>query len=219
MYLMAVDTSNVVASVAIFEDSKLLGEKRSEDQKTHSEKLLPIMDALLEELGLKLAQMDLFAVCVGPGSFTGIRIGVATVKGIAQALNKKVIPVTSLEGLLNKTDAENACAVINARHENVYFQIRRKNTDELPNFMPISQLLNEKMEKDENFTFVGDAVKEFENLLKNEFGHEILMDFYQTSLNIGKVALNKYLQDEKNAILPHAVTPIYLRKAQPDREV
>jgi len=219
MYLMAVDTSNVVASVAIFEDSKLLGEKRSEDQKTHSEKLLPIMDALLEELGLKLAQMDLLAVCVGPGSFTGIRIGVATVKGIAQALNKKVIPVTSLEGLLNKTEAENACAVINARHENVYFQIRRNNSEELPDFMPISQLLNEKMETDEKFTFVGDAVKEFENLLKNEFGYEILTDFYQTSLNIGKVALNKYLADEKSAVLPHAVTPIYLRKAQPDREV
>jgi len=219
MYLMAVDTSNVVASVAIFEDSKLLGEKRSEDQKTHSEKLLPIMDALLEELGLKLAQMDLFAVCVGPGSFTGIRIGVATVKGIAQALHKRVIPVTSLEGLLNKTEAENACAVINARHENVYFQIRRNNSEELPDFMPISQLLNEKMESDEKFTFVGDAVKEFGNLLKNEFGYEILTDFYQTSLNIGKVALNKYLQDEKNAVLPHAITPIYLRKAQPDREV
>lgn len=219
MYLMAVDTSNVVASVAIFEDSKLLGEKRSEDQKTHSEKLLPIMDALLEELGLKLAQMDLFAVCVGPGSFTGIRIGVATVKGIAQALYKKVIPVTSLEGLLNKTEAENACAVINARHENVYFQIRRNNKEELPDFMPISQLLNEKTESDEKFTFVGDAVKEFENLLKNEYGYEILTDFYQTSLNIGKVALNKYSSDEKNAVLPHAITPIYLRKAQPDREV
>ena len=68
MYLMAVDTSNVVASVAIFRDKELLGEKRSEDQKTHSEKLLPIMDALLNELGLKLAEIDLFAVCVGPGS-------------------------------------------------------------------------------------------------------------------------------------------------------
>jgi len=219
MYLMAVDTSNVVASVAVFKDSELLGEKRSEDQKTHSEKLLPIMDALLEELGLKLGQMDLFAVCVGPGSFTGIRIGVATVKGIAQALHKRVIPVTSLEGLLNKTEDENACAIINARHENVYFQIRRNGCDEMPDFMPISQLLNEKMGADEKFTFVGDGVKEFENLLKNNENFEILTDFYQTSLNIGKVALNKYFEDEKNAILPHSITPIYLRKAQPDRGV
>lgn len=219
MYLMAVDTSNVVASVAVFKDHELLGEKKSEDQKTHSEKLLPIMDALLEELGLKIAQMDLFAVCVGPGSFTGIRIGVATVKGIAQALNKKVIPVTSLEGLLNKTDSENACAIINARHENVYFQIRRKNCDELPDFMPISQLLNEKVGANEKITFIGDGVKEFENFIKNNCDSDFLYDFYQTSSNIGKVALNKYLADEKNAVLPHAIVPIYLRKAQPDRGV
>lgn len=219
MYLMAVDTSNVVASVAIFEDGKLLGEKKSEDQKTHSEKLLPIIDELLSELKLKLAQIDLFAVCVGPGSFTGIRIGVATVKGIAQALHKLVIPVTSLEGLLNKTDSENTCSMINARHENVYFQIRRKNSYEKPDFMPISQLLNEKIGKEEKFTFVGDATKEFENLLKDALDCEVLKDFYQTSSDIGKVALNRYLQDAKCAVIPHAITPIYLRKAQPDREV
>ena len=110
-------------------------------------------------------------------------------------------------------------AIINARHENVYFQIRKNKQEESPDFMPISQLLNEKLGVDEKFTFVGDGVKEFENLLKNNDNFEILTDFYQTSLNIGKVALNKYIADEKNAILPHAVVPIYLRKAQPDRGV
>ena len=127
--------------------------------------------------------------------------------------------MTSLEGLLDKCDSENVCAIINARHENVYFQIRRKNSAEEPDFTTISQLLNEKINGDEKFIFVGDAAKEFEDLLKNNGNFEILTDFYQTSLNIGNVALDKYLSDEKNAILPHAVMPIYLRKAQPDRGV
>ena len=127
MKTLAVDTSNKIASVSVFDDNNLLNEKFSDDQKTHSEKLLPIIDELLKEEGISIGDVDMFVVAVGPGSFTGIRIGVSTVKGMAQALNKKVIAVTSLEGLIEMADNKNVCAIINARHGNVYTQIKYNN--------------------------------------------------------------------------------------------
>lgn len=219
MRLLAVDTSNKVASVAIFEDNKFLGEKITDDQKTHSEKFLPIIDELLKELNLNIKDIDMFAVSVGPGSFTGIRIGVATIKGMAQALNKKVIGVTSLEALIEMAESENVCAIINAKHGNVYVQIKYKNELLEPDFMTIDQLLNCLKEKKEKFIIVGDATIEFEEILKNNIDCEIFEEKIETSLHVGKSALNKYIQDENNAKIPNEINPIYLRKAQPDRGV
>ena len=213
------DTSNKIASVAVFQDNKFLGEKITDDQKTHSETFLPIVDELLNELNLNINDIDMFAVSVGPGSFTGIRIGVATVKGIAQALNKKVIGVTSLEGLIEMADSENVCPIINAKHGNVYTQIKYKNKLEEPDFMTIDQLLNELKNREEEFVIVGDATSEFEEIFKNNIKCEIFEEKIETSLHIGKSALNKCFQDEKAAKNPNEINPIYLRKAQPDRGV
>ena len=219
MRLLAVDTSNKIASVAVFEDNKFLGEKITDDQKTHSEKFLPIVDELLNELNLNINDIDMFAVSVGPGSFTGIRIGVATVKGMAQSLSKKVIGVTSLEGLIEMADSENVCAVINAKHGNLYTQIKHKNVLEEPDFMTIDQLLNELKNREEEFVIVGDATSEFEEIFKNNIKCEIFEEKIETSLYIGKSALNKYLRDENTVKSPNEINPIYLRKAQPDRGV
>lgn len=219
MKLLAIDTSNKIASVAVFDNEICLGEKISDDQKTHSEKLLPIMDELLSELSLTIKDIDLFAVSVGPGSFTGIRIGVATIKGIAQALDKKVIGVTSLEGLIEMGNSDNACAIINAKHGNVYAQIKYKNMLQSPDCKEISQLLNELKALGEKFTIVGDATEEYEELLNSEINCEILTEKIEMSSNIGKVALNKYLSDKNNAKNPSEINPIYLRLAQPDRGV
>lgn len=219
MKLLAIDTSNKIASVAVFENNEFLGEKLSDDQKTHSEKLLPIIDELLSELSLNIEDIDLFAVSVGPGSFTGIRIGVATIKGIAQALDKAVIGVTSLEGLIELGNNENVCAVINAKHGNVYSQIKYKNQLRTPDCKEISQLLNELKELGEKFVIVGDATEEYENLFNSEIECEILDKKIETSLEIGKVAINKYLSDKSQVKKPNEVNPIYLRLAQPDRGV
>lgn len=219
MRLLAVDTSNKIASVAVFEDNKFLGEKITDDQKTHSEKFLPIVDELLNELNLNINDIDMFAVSVGPGSFTGIRIGVATVKGMAQALDRKVISVTSLEGLIEMVESENVCAIINAKHGNVYTQIKYKNKLEEPDFMTIDQLLNELKNREEEFIIVGDATSEFEEIFKNNIKCEIFEEKIKTSLYIGKSALNKYLRDENAVKSPNEINPIYLRKAQPDRGV
>ena len=219
MKTLAVDTSNKIASVSVFDDNNLLNEKFSDDQKTHSEKLLPIIDELLKEEGISIGDVDMFVVAVGPGSFTGIRIGVSTVKGMAQALNKKVIAVTSLEGLIEMADNKNVCAIINARHGNVYTQIKYNNNLLEPDCKSINEVVDELKNYNEKFIIVGDATIEFENLLKEELDCEIFDKKIEGSSDIGKFALNKYFGDENIAKIPHEILPIYLRKPQPDREV
>jgi len=219
MKTLAVDTSNKVASVCVFENNNLLNEKFSDDQKTHSEKMLPIIDELLKEEDLTIKDIDMFVVAVGPGSFTGIRIGVSTIKGMAQALNKKVIAVTSLEGLIEMADSENVCAIINARHGNVYAQIKHNGTLLEPDCRAIDDVITELKGYNEKFIITGDATIEFENLLKEELDCEIFSKKIEGSSDIGKFALNRYFEDEKVAKIPHEILPIYLRKPQPDREV
>ena len=219
MNILSIDTSNKIASVSVFCDNNLLAEKFSDDQKTHSEKLLPIMDETLKEVNLTIRDIDLFIVSVGPGSFTGIRIGVSTVKGIAQALNKKVIPVTSLEGLIEMVNGDNVCAIINARHGNVYCQIKHNGGFLEPDCMNIDDVVIKLKEYNEEFIVVGDATIEFENLLKTNLNCEIFEKNIEASSDIAKFGLKRYLADEKVARIPHEIIPIYLRKAQPDREV
>ena len=219
MKILAIDTSNKVASVSIFEDRELIKEKISDEEKTHSEKLLPMLDELLKEENMSIDNIDMFVVSVGPGSFTGIRIGVATVKGMAQALNKKVIPVTSLEGLIQMVDSNNVCAIINARHGNVYAQVKHNGELLEADCYEINEVIVKLQEFGEKFIIVGDATDEFYDLLKEKINCEIFEKKIELSSDIGKYALNKYFEDKNVAKIPHEILPIYLRKAQPEREV
>lgn len=219
MKILAIDTSNKMASVSVFEDERLLNEEFSDDQKTHSEKLLPMIDDVLKKEGMTIRDIELFVVSVGPGSFTGIRIGVATIKGMAQALNKKVISVTSLEGLLEMADSDYSCAIINARHGNVYAEIKADGKLLSSDCRSINEVIDELKKYNVRWTIVGDATIEFRDLLKAELDCLILDKTIETSSDIGRFALNKYFLDKNIAKIPHEILPIYLRKAQPDREV
>lgn len=211
MRILSLDTSNAVASVSIIEDAKVLGEKFSEDQKTHSEKILPLVDALLSELSLKVSDIDMFCVCTGPGSFTGIRIGVATVKGIAQALNKKVFGVTALEGLIEAQNADNVCAIIDAKHDNVYVQCKTKNNYGEPDFKNIDELIEELRKTNENYVFVGSgALVHKEKLNGFEVNENIVIE---KSSDLALFAIKQNFEP-KNA---EDIIPVYLRKAQAER--
>ena len=99
MNVFAMDTSSLTASVAILNDDKLLGEYTVSNKLTHSQTVMPMTDELLKTLNMSLDDIDVFAVCVGQGSFTGLRIGMATIKTFGQALSKKDIGVTSLDAI------------------------------------------------------------------------------------------------------------------------
>lgn len=100
MKILAIDTSTNVASAAVLEDGRLLGEYTvNNKKKTHSQKLMVMVDTLLHDIEVDISEIDLFAAAVGPGSFTGLRIGVATVKALAHACKKPTIGVSTLEAL------------------------------------------------------------------------------------------------------------------------
>ena len=99
MRVLAIDTSSNVATVAVMEDELLLGEYILNHKKTHSQKIMTMIEQILSELELNVQDIDIFAAAIGPGSFTGLRIGVATVKALAHATGKPVVSVGTLEAL------------------------------------------------------------------------------------------------------------------------
>jgi len=127
MKILSIDTSSNICTIAVLEDNKILKEVHNRSEREHSETLMPMIDELLESLNLRLDDMNLIACTRGPGSFTGIRIGIATVKAFADAKNIPIIGINSLEalaytGIIQRGDGEYV-SVIDAKNDNVYFAI------------------------------------------------------------------------------------------------
>ncbi len=133
MKLLMIDTATIVATAAIMDEDKLVAESIVNYKKKHSEKLLPTIDHMLVDSGLTLQEMDAFGVVAGPGSFTGLRIGMATAKGFAQALDKPMVTVSTLESLAaNVACADGViCPMLDAQRSQVYTGVYRWAGDDL----------------------------------------------------------------------------------------
>ena len=121
MKILAIETSSKKASVAILEDLNTLIELNNNDDKTHSQKLMPMIDEAFQKTNLSLDNIDLNSCSLGTGSFTGVRIGIATAKAFVDSRNIPAVGITSLEGLAYNMNREGYfCSFINAGHGNVY---------------------------------------------------------------------------------------------------
>ena len=122
MKILGIDSSGMVASVAIVSDDVVIAEYTMNHKKTHSETLLPMIDEIVKTSEMKLEDLDAIAIASGPGSFTGLRIGAATAKGLALAIDKPIVPVKTCEGLAyNMWGADGlVCPIIDARRNQVY---------------------------------------------------------------------------------------------------
>ncbi len=128
MLILGLDTTGNTLSVALCEDEKLLGETTINDTKKHSVTLLPAVSSLLSVLGRSISEVELIAVSVGPGSFTGIRIGVASAIGLAQSLRIPVAQIDALDALLENVFFDGTiCAIMDARREQVYAAAKKDN--------------------------------------------------------------------------------------------
>src|SRR3712207_747974 len=133
MNILGLDTSSKAASVSLWSDGTLLSEVLINDKRTHSQKLMPILESMLKLADMKIDDIDLLAVCIGPGSFTGIRIAVATAKAIAHVRNLPIIGVNSLESLSYSLYDANTVIVpiLDAQANQVYtgsYELDRKST-------------------------------------------------------------------------------------------
>lgn len=165
MRILGIESSGMVAGVALLEDDRLVGEYSINNKLTHSQTLLPMLDELRNLLDLDLRSLDAVAVSGGPGSFTGLRIGSATAKGLGLALDLPLIAVPTVEALAYNLwgCADDVCPIMDARREQVYTGIYRFSGDEMltvkePAATGIADLLEELEQNGRSVVFLGDGV-------------------------------------------------------------
>ncbi len=223
MKILAMESSALTASVAIYEDGCLLGEYTQNNGNTHSENLLPMAESLLSFLKLEISDMDAFAVSAGPGSFTGIRIGVATVKGLAFGTDKPCIGVSTLEALARNLCIPSGliCPVMNARRKQFYTALFRCNGATLERLMPDSALSYEELDAalsayHEPVYLVGDGYALAESLLTHPIGFTPERLRCQSAASVAMVAFDAYQNGIRTT--DKELTPVYLRPCQAERE-
>lgn len=196
MKILAIDTSTTSGGIALLEDDQLIAELTTCTQKTHAERLLPLIKALLGGIDTKIEDVDGFALTTGPGSFTGLRIGLATIKGLAWSLNKPVVGVSTLEALAMNIPYSDkpVCPMLDARKKEVYTGIYKCNDNWPACIMDDTaispQLLIERIK--EPTIFIGDGIKVYKDVMKDTLkGLAIVAPLHLWSiraLNIGLLA-------------------------------
>ena len=215
MKILAVDTSSAVCSAAVFDGRRMISEVNVDYKMTHSEALMPILDACLEYARLRIQDVDLFAVAAGPGSFTGVRIGMCAVKAMAQATGKKIAVVDTLEALVQNVCGYDGtvCPLIDARRGQVYYAAFRKNErvweDQAGHIDEVIEKLH-----GERTLFVGDgvfALREYitERMPNAEFADGSIL--YQRAASAVQIALKK--AEEDRCVLPEEAAPNYIRES------
>lgn len=220
MKILAIDTSALTATAAILSDDTLLGEISTTTKLTHSQTIMPMIDELLKKVSLDIADIDLFACSEGPGSFTGLRIGIGTIKGLAYGLGKPVVGVSTLEALAHNISFTDLVIspIMDARRGQVYNALYKYNGNVLecikePRALSIEELCEELTETS---IFVGDGVRVHREKIKELLGEKAMFSSPQHQLQrAGSVA---YAALGKTPCDAAELTAVYLRKPQAERE-
>lgn len=220
MKILAIDTTGVVASVALVDDEKTIGEYTTNFKKTHSQTLMPMIEALMGILDMDLSEIDYIACACGPGSFTGLRIGAATAKGLAHGLDKKIIPIPTLDGLAYNINFSDKLVVpiMDARRNQVYTAIYKTDNDieRLSDYMACS--IDEILERvnSQKAVFLGDGVPVFKDkIIEKGFDIAPQSSNMQRAACIGALAIKRY----NEAVDCNDFEILYLRKSQAEREL
>ena len=219
MKILSIDTSSCICSVAILEDNKLIKEYSQNNGLTHSESLMPIIKRIFDELYFSLNDIDLIVCDKGPGSFTGIRIGVATAMAFSDSLSKKSIGISSLEALAYNVKNDGViCSLIDAKNDNVYvgvfekishkYILRRNLSTE-----NINDLLNELKHSEYPVTFIGDGSIAYKDKILEVIPNSIFSSQNDLSAySLGLAGFDHFLSEDFTDLLP-----LYLRKPQAER--
>ncbi len=227
MRILALDSSGLVATVAILEDEQMIAEYTVNYKKTHSQTLLPMLDEIVKMTEFDLDSIDAIAVAGGPGSFTGLRIGAATAKGLGLALNKPLIHIPTVEGMAYCLWGQEGliCPIMDARRNQVYTGVYRFVDGEFQVVedqmaLSVPELIVKLNEYGEKVTFLGDGVPVY----KEQFleGLTCPYTFAPAHMNrqragaVGALAIKYFQEGKVESARDHK--PDYLRLSQAERE-
>jgi tRNA threonylcarbamoyladenosine biosynthesis protein TsaB len=217
--ILCVDTSSKLCGVAILEDTTLIKKIELNNGLTHSETLMPIIKQLLDNCNLTLKNIDLLICDIGPGSFTGLRIGIATIKAFSDSLNIPCVGVSSLEVFAHSvTENSLICSTIDCKNNNCYFALYEYNSGsytilEEPTAKSVDEVLNllENKYSNKHIQFVGDCINcsdviNVENLGVAGYNKFVLLN-------------NKNESDTSSSQQPEELLPLYLKKPQAQRQL
>ncbi len=227
MKILAVDTSAKVTSVAVVDENGILAEFNSDTKLTHSQSLMPMVDAMLSCSKISLDDIDGFACAVGPGSFTGLRIGIGAIKGLAYGKNKDCVGISTLNALAYNLKGFDGiiCAAMDARCNQVYTSIYESSNNDMTCLYDDRAITIDELEEilktfKKSIFFVGDGANLCYNKLKQKLDNVFLSSDlvkYQRASSIGFLALDKLKIGQ--AVQAGDLMPIYLRLPQAQREL
>ena len=231
MKILAIDSSGLVATVALLEDQNLIAEYTIHHKKTHSQTLMPMLSEIKNMTELDLASVDAIAVAKGPGSFTGLRIGAATAKGLAMGLDKPIIEVPTLDGLAYQMYGTNAlvCPIMDARRNQVYTGLYKFVADGEAFKMEtvqegcacdVLECIDFVNAAKQPVVFLGDGVEVFADIIREKCEVPVFFAPAQRRLQsaacVGALALEYAKEGKFTDAKDHA--PDYFRVSQAERE-
>ena len=225
MNILAIDTSGPCAGAAVMRDGVIIHETTACHGLTHSQTSMPMAAAALEAAGLLPSEIDLFAAVAGPGSFTGVRIGICEVKGLAHAAGKKAVAVDALETLaMNGFGFPGViCPILDARRGQVYCAAFRFASGERSQRLLDDEALAledylERLPRNEACLFLGDGLSAHFDRVREALGDRAVAAPPHMSYLRASSACALAEMDADRAVEPMALEPIYLRAPQAERE-
>ncbi len=225
MIVFGIDTCCMAATAAIMSDEHLATQIMINNKKTHSQKIMPMIEFMANQADISISDIDCFAAAVGPGSFTGVRIGVATAKALAHASEKPCVAVSTLHALANNVSEFDGiiCPILDARRGQVYNALFRGRSLERicdDRACSIEELCTELKTSHDDIIFLGDGVAAFGEYIKETLGERAVFAQRMDRMNLAaSVAEIGYQKMQKGETCKYSdFVPEYLRLSQAERE-
>lgn len=225
MLILACDTTTSAGSVALLRKTQLLSEVGIDASSTHSERLLPAVQCILNTQGMSLQEMDAYALAVGPGSFTGIRIGMSMIKSFAYASGKPIAPVSTLEALATKLrypQGRLLCPLLDAKKMEIYSALFESGGGKITEVIPqgayspdhfFSLLPSRRI-----ISFIGNGVSVYREKILQYFGDRARLSFRSPFIAYEVGLIGYELLKKKKGKNFQEIEPLYLRKSQAEEE-
>jgi tRNA threonylcarbamoyladenosine biosynthesis protein TsaB len=228
LLLLAIDTTTRVCSVALGDHEKIWAEYQLNGKNTHSQRLMPLIVSLFRDSGIDKSRLEGVALTIGPGSFTGIRIGMATAKGLCQGLNIPAVGVMTLDALAEACTFFPGliCPILDARKNQVYTALYRGAAGDPEMLQPaaalsIDELGHKLAAYEDEVIFLGDAVESYGGALRQILGQRYREMPLPSRLNRAALVLQKGIKlwQEKGPVSPYVLKPLYIRLPEAERRL